>query len=168
MKTILLISFLLMLKFAAASNLVSSPLRDSSIRHKEHKLNEKEFLEKYGRDDSSRALISFYFLKRSKGITRFSIAAPSTVLPGIALVPVANKAEGDKGNMHDASAAGGLTILLCGAIAFLSLATAVWVRYSRKKLLRVLTDYSIGKHIPKGIAKNMVFKGFLHNGKQPG
>jgi hypothetical protein len=38
------------------------PMADSAIRlRKPHKLTQQQFLERYGTDDSSRALINYYF-----------------------------------------------------------------------------------------------------------
>jgi len=50
---------------------------------KEHKLTREQFLEKYGRDDSSRAFINFYFTKRKKSEKMILISLATLIVLSI-------------------------------------------------------------------------------------
>jgi hypothetical protein len=67
MRITLSILLLFSLKFCFASQEPTWHGMDTTILSKEdYKLNGEEFLDKYGRDDSSRAFIHFYFRKRAR------------------------------------------------------------------------------------------------------
>jgi hypothetical protein len=59
MRKSLVIAFLVTIKISFASDLAVPALDDTTITKNEYKSSRKEFLEKYGRDDSSTALINF-------------------------------------------------------------------------------------------------------------
>lgn len=169
MKTILLCIFLCSMKFSYASALPALHVEDTTI-HKEFKLDKKGFFEKYGCDDSSRALIQFYFNKRNEQKGSFFVGAGLAFVAGVAYFPV--------NNMPDMVNNGPdffmtkkdsyfimLAVLITTAIPFLLSGGCLWMRYSRRRLMKLLNNYSSGKSIPKGISKTAIFRGYLYYGE---
>jgi hypothetical protein len=162
MKIIFALIFLLIIKFSFASAISPMPLTDTTVK-KEYKRNRNEFLDRYGHDDSSRALINFYFHRRGLVIGNLSAGIPFTLLSGIALFP-ATAAENSNGNGLGTALL--FPILFTGVMLIL-VGSYLWIRYShttlysRKRLLILLDDYFNGKSIPWVISKNKVFKAIL-------
>ncbi len=104
-----------------------------------YRMDRREFLFHYGRDDSSRALINFYFSHREH---------PKGVL---------QPTQGDVGMLF-----GELIALAAITVICFPLIVVWWVKFSRKRLLRQLKDYFSGKPIPRSIAKKRLYIEALH------
>jgi hypothetical protein len=168
MKAIFTCIFLCTIKFSFAASTNSISPGDSIIK-KAYKINREEFLEKYGCDDSSRALINFYFKKRNHQKGNFLAGAGALLIAGIAFGSVNNLMNDDKNYNYDNGLPNAQTTFLAIAIivmAFMGLPLIIsggtlWIIYSRKKLLKLLDRYNNGKSIPRGISRNKMFRGFL-------
>ena len=69
--------------------IVSLLPKDTSTPRVNFKINNDAFLSAYGRDDSSKALINFYFHRRLRGIRFFSMGAPVATAGAIGMDAVA-------------------------------------------------------------------------------
>lgn len=170
MRIFLLTAFLFIIRTSFASQFAQPVLSDTTSPEKEYKISRDEFLEKYGRDDSSRALINYYFSKRiAAKILFFSTSWQVPIWP----FPLASNIRVTQSKSSNLSTGlGGLI----GSIIFLSLLLASvglasrglgqWVKYSRKRLLQQLNNYSNRQPIPKGISKSHLFKRCLKAGSK--
>ena len=171
MKTMLLVFFLCSAQFSFASILSLLPLHDTVAPPGPYKLNKNEFLEKYGRDDSSRALILFYFRKRKIDQTNFYAGAFLALIGGIAVFPVKNLPDmGDYNSLNYSPSdklafSIGIVCLLAAGIPLLLTGGSLLLRYNRKRLLKMLDNYFTGKFIPRGIVGNKYFKTYLKSGR---
>ena len=130
--------------------------------------NKEEFLHEYGRDDSSRALIQFYFAKRNKGkkmlVIPASISLGLETLIAVAAISASNSKSPSTSNQpnRDAPPIGFfMFFILCPIVPFLIMGGRMLYKYSPKKLLAQLDNYYAGKAIPKWISKSRLFKKFL-------
>jgi hypothetical protein len=171
MKTMLLIFFCFAMEFSFGAYLPSLPPEDSTVPQKAYKMEKKGFLERYGRDDSSKALIYFYFRKRKVNKNIFFPGAALGLAAGIGYFPVNNLP--DIGEFNTADYKGGNKIFLvlgifclaAAGIPLLLVGGSLWMHYSRKKLLKLLNDHFNGRSIPAGIARNKSFKYYLEHSK---
>ncbi|HXB43547.1 MAG TPA: hypothetical protein VNV85_05795 [Puia sp.] len=169
MRKSLVIAFLFTIKISCAADFTVRAVEDTTITKNEYKISRKEFLEKYGRDDSSRALINFYFSKRVPArILFFSVIWQIPIWP----FPLASNLRVSQSKSGSISQGfGGLVgsvIFLCLLLATVGLATGAlgqWVKYSRKRLLSQLNRYFNGQSIPKGISRSHLFRRVLKKGK---
>jgi len=166
----LLLSFVLPLfvQSSFATDIISDNARDPiGTGVKDYKLNREQFLESYGRDDSSRALIDYYFHKRNNAkklaIAGFILGIVSLVIAG--LVISSSPSNGPSNGVVDDSGEVAVVLLLVqtfyGSIALIVTGVAIWIIYSRKKLLKLLEKYFLGKSIPPHIARNHLFNQWL-------
>jgi len=128
---------------------------------KEHKLTREQFLEKYGRDDSSRAFINFYFTKRKKSEKMILISLATLIVLSIfAAVVFSNYSDRYPDRVDDYGAVS-LIIFFGGGIyaasAFLITGIVRLMIYSRKKLLNLLKDYHAGHSFPSRITRSRAF-----------
>jgi hypothetical protein len=163
------------LHFSFASIALNKIFRDTTITpNKEYAINKEEFLNIYGRDDSSRALIGFYFAKRNKG--KKMIVIPTAISGGIAALAIigaiaySNSSSNTTTNVHKTDVAPPfpllLLVILCPIIPFAIMGIRLRTKYSPKKLLFQLNNYDAGKPIPRWIAKSRFFKTHLKNDAQ--
>ncbi|HEV3250859.1 MAG TPA: hypothetical protein VGZ71_07900 [Puia sp.] len=148
-----LFAFIIPNAFASSSNNYS----DTTIQKKQYKHNKMEFLQYYGKDDSSRALILYYFAKREKSM-KF-IYVPWGIGIGVGVII------GVVSLFKEISLSIPLALflyLLVEAIVILSLTGVIQlIMFSRKLILRRLNNYFTGKSIPKRIKRSHLFIQFL-------
>ena len=149
--------------FSFASGLASFNPGDSILLPaKEHKLNREQFLEKYGRDDSSRAFINFYFETRKKSgkmiwVSLILMAVLTTI---IGIVAATYPETQYTGTYDDIGTAVLIVFFGGGLYATFALVIVGIIRtlmYSRKKLLRILRNYFDGHSLPPRITRSKVF-----------
>lgn len=142
---------------------VSASLPVDSSSSKPYKISQKAFLKKYGADDSSRALINYYFSKR-KGLRNGALLYASLAGAGyLVFNAVVTQASG-----RDVAVTGTgvLAVLLGTALALaVPLVAYRWLRTSRKSLFSMLNDYKMGKPIPEKVMKSSSFQRFLSHEK---
>jgi hypothetical protein len=142
--------------------IISTPIHFSDTSGpltKPSHLNRTEFMCKYGKDDTSRALIAFFFRKRSVGkkfilyplVLVFAGAIGLTIYLTYYVVP--------------AGFGWPFIFLSVQLIAltfiFSIIGAMVLIKHSRKKLLSLLNKYNEGRSIPDQIKKNSFFKSQL-------
>lgn len=132
------------------------------------KLNNKElksfFLENYGNNDTSRAVIEFYFLKRKelkKGIILGGSIGLLTTYPLLSYTPPKTGYPDDYssviiGAVSIVAAYSALTSIYSGIIIH---------KYNGEHLLKTLELYKANSVLPKWILRNPNFKRFLPNSK---
>ncbi len=92
-----------------------------------------------------------------------------SVLAAVGLVAAVHTTNNNSNNLEDGWASlfavtlAGLA--LGGGVAFSSAGTGLWIRYSRKRLLKLLNDYLAGMPMHRGIAKNRMFRGYVQYGE---
>jgi hypothetical protein len=157
------------LHFSFASVSPNKIFHDTTITpEKEYALNKEEFLNVYGKDDSSRALIEFYFAKRNKGkkmiVFPTAISGSAAALAIIGTIAYSNNSSHATTNVHKIDVAPPLSLLLfsilCPIVPFFVMGIRLRAKYSSEKLLFQLNNYNAGKPIPRWIAKSRIFKKF--------
>jgi hypothetical protein len=145
--------------YAVASVPVDS---DSTIRPTGARLSQQEFLDRYGTDDTSRALIRYYF-SRNKTFKRSTIISGGVGLLSLVVFDsVVAKGEPSRGG---ALAALGMGIVLLSVIfvsAFVVLfGIGMWLIFSRRSLFKQLQKHKAGGPLPKRVRRNPVFQTYL-------
>lgn len=128
-------------------------VNDSSIKQQYSK---ELFLKKYGSDDSSKALIEFFFKKRHEGKLE-TIIWPAV---GIAATLLTIAYFNSKGN----NALGGFLVLISlGLLPYASVAGILsgifkLIRFRKARLVLALERYQAGKGIRKSLKRDKIFK----------
>ena len=127
---------------------------------KEYKTDEMTFLKKYGRDDSSSALIYFYFAKRSKTKSMVLLALSTSAAVGLfsAVVLASYPNANNPDDFADAFAFLWLALSIYAVATFTIIGIVRLIKYSRKKLLHHLKNYFDGVPIPPNIARSRAFQ----------
>ena len=157
-------------KYSFATVLLPKKLTDTSINPTNKiSLTKEYFLDKYGSDDSSRALIKFYFSKRSK--SKKLILIPSSISTALAALFAVAAISENNGNSQSTptvhkidtpGTTGPLIFFLCTALLFTIIGSRILNKYSPKMLLISLENYRRGKHIRRWISASASFKKFLY------
>jgi hypothetical protein len=133
---------------------------DSIIPPKDYQHNRNYFLNTYGKDDSSRALIKFFFKRRHYGKKETFVWAGIGIVSTILFITVIQNGDG---GINSGSFLLGLILgaSIYGGIAGVIEGSFIWLKYSRKKLLKFLIDYNAGRGLPKNIVRKRRFKNQL-------
>jgi len=123
--------------------------RDSLIDQTDFKHNKQYFLDHYGTDDSTKALINTFFRVRRAAVVEIAFS----IVAGGGLFLFANYVFGPGDNK---SFGYGTVLLAIFAIPFIPAfavgvaeGTVTHLIYNRKKLLHLIGDYQAGKHLPR-------------------
>lgn len=143
----------------------SVPANDSTQTKKTWKISEQQFLDQYGKDDTSRALIRYYFKKRT-GFRNASIfTSAGTGVFGFLIQAMAADSRGGRG----LDTLGEAFLLLMG-FCFLALAAIVvitkWLTMTRRYLFKLIRRFNRGKGIPKRMSSDDLFKKILKEEEQ--
>ena len=154
--------------YSIAASVPAVMLIDTNI-NRDYALTQDEFLAKYGRDDSSRALINFFFKRRSPQAGMIGgglvLTAGGTIGLVAAVNGVNNRSNDFGEQLNDLWLAVLAGIAMGAGIALASVGIGLGSRYSKKRLLRLLDNYFASKQIPRNIAKNIMFRGFVQFGE---
>ena len=154
--------FIVLLCFCFCTAIAARPAVDSLRQaRKPHKLTQQQFLDRYGTDDSSRALINYYFLDRKIAAGLTVKSALSLGLTGVLGGIVLSTSNGD-GESWNAFFL--LLILLAVAYAaalLLLVGTLLLLLQSRRRLFRLLQTYHNGNGLPRRITRKMAFLRWL-------
>ena len=134
-KPLLTILCLMIFTISMASSVAPYPHADTpriDLRTTPSRISRDEFLLLYDRDDTSRALIEYYFAHRAHPGNLFKNVEPDLYLGAVAL-------------MVTVTALGSPLMIYWGS------------KFSRKKLLMQLKNYFDGKPIPGTIARSSLF-----------
>ena len=132
----------------------------SSIKSTEHKHSKQYFLDNYGKDDSSRALINYFFKKRKDAFYE-SVISPvaggaSVLILNLFLKSMANVKE-DTGGLGF-SVAIPLILIIYAVPVYIIDGQIKWLIFNRRKLLTILESYNSGNSLPAKITRRKVFK----------
>ncbi len=152
MKHYLLFFFYVFLNCTKTPAAIKTNLADTSINKSNYKHSRQYFLENYGKDDSTKALVNYFFAKREKALIETVIPA---VAGGVAAALVArlsysaNNPTSGKGSGY-----AGLVIVPAFLVVLYSSVTLIdgqikWLVFNRRKLLVILISYNSGKSLPK-------------------
>ncbi|MGI4021089.1 MAG: hypothetical protein ACRYFA_06255 [Janthinobacterium lividum] len=133
---------------------------DTSINKADYKHSHKYFLENYGKDDSIKALINYYFAKRETAVIRTVVPA---ITGGLAAFLVAKINLNKNPPSGKSSGYAGLILVPALIVLVYSAETLVdgqikWFKFSRHKLLKTLFDHNNGKPLPQKITHKKAFK----------
>jgi hypothetical protein len=138
----------LFLTINAAFGNFSAPVMDTS--YQPNSLKESAFLKQYGTDDTSRALILHWFTKRHLFSALTILSGAGTV--GLAVSPGSQKGTNSAAGFYAIGLVLGIAVGTMVTIAFL----IPFLTHSRKKLLRLLTNYRDNGALPKKYRKKLV------------
>jgi hypothetical protein len=124
---------------------------DTTQPVKSHKISHRQFLDRYGKDDTAKTLINYFFLQRKKtskttivssvalgvGVALTAYAAASVSIFGVAFVTVP---------------------VMILSLGFLLRSCSALSKFSRKKLLKTLDNYFAGKGVPVKLRKLIYHK----------
>lgn len=163
----LLLNLLLFLAFVNFNNLqagVSSDtsylkvLADTISKANYKKLSRIDFLEKYGTDDTSRALINYYFKKKKASIALIGVTSAIIILEGVIIADYS--LDKDTENLsHSAE-----KVMLDAYSLFLFIPSLIVAPvgiidakiYSKKNLYKQLLNYHTGKGISSARRKRLI------------
>jgi hypothetical protein len=128
---------------------------------KPYDLSEQEFLSKYGNDDTSRALIRYYFQRKKVSAKTGLIAGGTAGGLGI-LAFIYSQNDNGLDNLGTAILLG-IGIVTFAFIGVLS--AAIYLKTSKKSLYKLIRGYHAGRKIPKKITWRPLFKKFLKEEK---
>lgn len=112
-------------------------------------LSKPEFLKRYGDDDTSRALIRYWYNERNV-LSYLTTASVLTVAGGgIGILATQNSS-----TLPDIASLAYVLLMGIGTIAFIPFFTGLLFR-SRKKLWRLIDKYKKGEGLPKGVKRRL-------------
>ena len=130
---------------------------DTTIEKSVYRQSRKVFLEKYGKDDSTKALINYYFSKRGSRL----IDAISPVLSG-SLLLVATTRNQNVNNTKDGYfnlvVVGPLILFTIGFTANFIVQEVKRTILTKRKLFIIIDNYNHSIHLPKRITRKRRYK----------
>jgi len=153
----LIVSFSLFFFVCFTTNKVyaSVIVSDSIPAGKLWKIPQQQFLDQYGRDDTARAIIDFYFTNHSRSCKALNLFAPLAVIATAILVLSASSVA----ILVTPFFAAPVDIIIVGILEKLD-------KYSRKKLYKELQQYLSGKPISSSLKRNIYNKNLRLKSKQ--
>lgn len=134
-----------------------------NIRPKPWKITEQQFLDQYGKDDSSRALIRYYFERKRK--TRKSTSNLAIITGGFAIIS-GGVFISTRNSASDNLAVPFVAFLATSISALLTLLFGVaLISMNRRYLFKLLQKYHSGKGIPRKITEWPLFEKLLETEK---
>lgn len=149
MKTLLVCvaAFLISSTLIFAQNTII--IQDSVINQTDFKHDKQYFLDHYGNDDSTKALINTFFRVRKAA----AVEVAYSVVAGVGLYIFVNYVFGpgeNKSNTWNTVILAIFAIPLIPAFAVgIAEGTVTYLIYNRQKLLHLIADYQQGKHLPR-------------------
>ncbi len=131
---------------------------DSTVeKHTFWRMDKEGFVEKFGSDDTTSALINMYFRTRNEGILTFLLSTPMPyVLGGIGVVLDSGTSE----TVIPIFTATGVVIgTFIGSVMFFS-GSIRWISYPRKRLYFILEKHKQGEPLPKSLTKRITKSDF--------
>jgi len=130
-------------------NLSSTPSADTTQPAKLYKISRQQFLDRYGVDDTARAVINYFFLRRRIAHERI---VPSSIVLGVGVFLTAFFAK----SLAILGVAFLTVPVMIFSLAFLIRSCTDFTKFSRKKLLQTLEDYFSGKGVA-GVLKKRIY-----------
>jgi hypothetical protein len=135
------------------SRLNAASIQDTSLPVKYK--SQQWFQTKYGRDDTSKAIIDYFFLKRQRLLTPLLISAGLTLTIGVTALFTAGPGKND--------IAYDIGLILGGSFFFSAFFVLLmeYLNYTKRKLIKTLDHYRSGKGIPKRLSKVPSWQKFM-------
>src|SRR5665213_4180832 len=143
--------------FASAS----LSLKDS-LPNANHQLSENEFLTRYGKDDSSRALIHFYFSKRKGAKKLMFIPGAIGISVAVPLVAAYNQGSDSPSGIADVLLIELISLAAMTGIIFSLTGGSRLIIFTRKLLLDRLLRYEKDGFIPMHISRSRLLRDSLN------
>ena len=144
--------FLFQISFSAIS------LWNDSIPTKTHHLSKQDFLNNYGTDDSSRALVKYYFKRNKKAKFNAAIFTSIGVLSSFAFDRIILKNSSGGWSVIVALIIGiPLGLLIFESAIIVAFNIFRWIRFSKKNLIKQSERYRAGEALPKRIVRDRRF-----------
>ncbi len=135
---------------------ISGDVVSSQQPLKEYPHPKEYFLNKYGKDDSSRAMIEFFFKKKHQGKKETIWWAIIGTIASVLFIAVIDSTIGF--GIVGLLLAISLGVIPYGAIIGMAIGIYKWIYFRRKRLEKLLDDYNAGKGIRPNIKRNKTFK----------
>lgn len=133
--------------------------KDSAIQPGSYRLTREQFINRYGTDQASRALIQYYFDNKKKARLATII---SGAVGGAAGVSLGGETRKSSPNARDVGGLFYTVVFLAGILTIAGTLFLVkgfdWLRLSRKRLLKQLLRYQSGEPLPQRIVKSSTFQ----------
>lgn len=138
----------------------AATIQDTAIKLKPK--SQAWFHSKYGKDDTSKAIIDYFFLKRSNKKIPLLLSASTTLAIGIAALLREKPANPSiYAFANDFGLAMGAIISISLTLIFL----LDYFSYSKKQLIKTLMQYQNGSGLPKRLKRSASWKKFISNYK---
>lgn len=129
---------------------------DTTIDKSNYKISRKKFLEDYGKNDSAKAFINFYFNKRGN---RLADAVPPVVGGSLlTFVLTRNQAVNHTKDDYSFVIIGPLVIFTTAFVATFVVQEVKRAILTKKKLYQILDNYNHGMQLPIRFTRNRKFK----------
>lgn len=142
---------------------------DTSIDRSNYKEPKHFFLENYGKDDSSKALINYFFRKRKTAF--YQTVIPIVVGGGLTILLAKafnrNNIPVTKDDYGGIVIAGALVTVVLQSAGQIIDGQITWLVFSRHKLLKTLVGYNSGQPLPKRITRRKQFRQELEALEKP-
>ena len=128
------------------------PCTDTLQPTKPYKLSRRQFLDTYGKDDTSRAIILYFFKERRVAIWSTAVGIVTSVVGAIGLAGIAasHPPHEEIGNLIFPMVVLGIA---SWGVLFTGFGIYWFLHHSRKRLLKTLSGYASGKGIPSRMKK---------------
>ena len=166
MKILLLLAFTLVMNTANANIMPVYHPEDTTLKAMKH-WSEDEFMQESGTDDSSRALISYYFDHRRRGMSTMIWSGSATAAAITATGIIARNLNDGPGTGEPGAFRGVALAVIAGSVilTFLSVFSGGFmtrmVVYTKNKLHKDLLRYHAGRGLQKMIGRARRYRMFL-------
>lgn len=164
MKYYHILSLLFILTCTNATAATTTSYADS-VKVLAHKHSKQYFLDTYGKDDSTRALINYFFKKRKTAFYETVVppiaGGASILLLHLFLKSQANVKEDTGG--FSVSVVIPLILVIYAVPVYIIAGQMKWLVFNRRKLLTILESYNTGIPLPKRVTRRKMFNGELED-----
>jgi len=144
--------------FAITAACASSSLKaNDSLPATEYKLSKPEFIQRYGKDDSSKALIRFYFHKRERAQKMIFIPVIAGSVTA-AFIAVAASNSSNNSGYEEFFFYEFMSLIVTAALVLTLTGVVRCLLFTRRKLLLRLRQYEAERYIPENITASKLFK----------
>jgi hypothetical protein len=116
-------------------------LQDTVVKLKSR--SQAWFHSRYGKDDTSKAIIDYFFLKRRKTKTPLLVSSGISLSIGIASLLKR------RSDLREPDSQIGLSLGAIVSVTIMVFFLSEYIKYSKRELIRALNHYQSGKGIPK-------------------
>jgi hypothetical protein len=127
---------------------------DTTIPQKSYRISQQQFLDSYGKDDTAREIINYYFKKRMRARKDIIVMGSIAMVSGLLFIVFA-----ETNSAYLAFFVAGLAGAAIWTFAFTLLTCMYrWFHFSRKRLWKSLNKYLSGGSISKKLKRKLHFQ----------